>query len=523
MKYDEAMASEDRHEWKKAVDEEHQRMVERGVFEPVQKTKIPENAKVVTSTWAMKKKSNGVHRARINARGFEQVDGMHYDQSSIAAPVANKATIRIFMILMIMAGWYAEILDVKGAFLHGEFEDGEEIYMEVPQGFEEYYPDNVLLKLLRTLYGLKQAAMAFWRQLLKAFRNMNYERSKADPCLYFAWTVYGLILWLSWIDDCVCAGKTEGVLMAKKQMMDRFDCDEVGEMKEYVGCKIDHNFDERWIKITQPVLLQSFQDEFDLPDTKPPKTPAEPGTVLVNGKSEESLATEKQSKYRSGVGKLLHLMRWSRPETLNSVRECSRFMSKAVQAHLKALYRIMHYCVGTPERGLLLKPNAKWDGSPDFKFEVNGRSDSTYASDPDTRRSVSGYHTMLNGAPVTMKSGMQKIVALSVTEAELIAAVLCAQDMLFVYKVITLLRLKVELAMILEVDNKGAFDLINNWTIGRRTRHVEVRQYFLRELKEEGIIKTVWLSGDKNSTDLFTKNLGGPAFEKHAGVYVNDV
>jgi hypothetical protein len=101
----------------------------------------------------------------------------------------------------------------------------------VPQGFERFYSKNAVLLLLKTIYGLKQAALAFWRELLKAFKSMQYGRSKADPCLYFKWTALGLILWLSWVDDCLVAGKEEGVLKAKASMMELFDCDDVGLLK----------------------------------------------------------------------------------------------------------------------------------------------------------------------------------------------------------------------------------------------------------------------------------------------------
>ena len=141
-------------------------MVRRKVWKAIPKDKIPSKAKVLSSTWACKKKSNGTFRARLNARGFEQKDGEHFDSSSISAPVTNDATIRICLVLMLMAGWVRELLDVKGAFLHGAFDDGEQIYMSVPEGFEEYYPAGVVLLLLRTIYELRQAAMAFWRMIL---------------------------------------------------------------------------------------------------------------------------------------------------------------------------------------------------------------------------------------------------------------------------------------------------------------------------------------------------------------------
>jgi hypothetical protein len=77
--------------------------------------------------------------------------------------------------------------------------------------------------------------------------------------------------------------------------------------------------------------------------------------------------------------------------------------------------------------------------------------------------------------------------------------------------------------MILEIDNKGAVDLANNWSVGGRTCHIEVRQYFLQKLKEEGLIHTKWLSGAKMSSDLFTNNLSGPLFEYHTRAFCGHV
>jgi hypothetical protein len=108
-----------------------------------------------------------------------------------------------------------EIMDIKGAFLLGEFKDGHKMFLEVPQGFEEYYPKDCVLLLLKTLYGTIQAAMAFWKKLFEAFKNMKHKRSKADPCLYFAWTEVGLVLWMSWVDDLAVAGKPKAVTTKK--------------------------------------------------------------------------------------------------------------------------------------------------------------------------------------------------------------------------------------------------------------------------------------------------------------------
>jgi Reverse transcriptase (RNA-dependent DNA polymerase) len=61
-----------------------------------------------------------------------------------------------------LAGWTEFIVDVNGAFLHGKFKDKHKMYMAVPKGFEKYYSSGMVLLLLKTLYGTKQAALQFW-------------------------------------------------------------------------------------------------------------------------------------------------------------------------------------------------------------------------------------------------------------------------------------------------------------------------------------------------------------------------
>jgi hypothetical protein len=111
---------------------------------------------------------------------------------------------------------------------------------------------------------------------------------------------------------------------------------------------------------------------------------------------------------------------------------------------------------------------------------------------------------------------MQECVTLSVTEAELVAMTNCIQDMLYIKNVVESMALKVKLPMKVEVDNKGAKDIVNNWSVGGRTRHVRVRLNFLRDHKEEGVIEIQWISTHDNCADILTKNLPAKVFEKHA-------
>ena len=198
--------------------------------------------------------------------------------------------------------------------------------------------------------------------------------------------------------------------------MSQFECEDCGEMKEYVGCKIER--DGRTLKFTQPVLLQSFSDEFELPSRRY-NTPAAAGTVLIPGTEAELLNGMETTKYRSGVGKLMHMMQYSRPEIYNAVRDLARHMKEPRQVHFDAMLRVMKYCIDTPNRGLTLKPEGEWNGSRDYLFEISSKSDSDYAKCPTTRKSITGFRVFLNGAPVMFKSATQKRAATSVCEAEL--------------------------------------------------------------------------------------------------------
>ena len=147
MTYDQAMKTEDKDAWCDSVDKEHERMTTNKVFTPTYIKDIPEWATVLTTKWAMKKKSNGTLRARMVARGFEQIDGEHYDEHDKSSPVVSEITIRIVFVIMLMAGYWAEIIDVCGAFLLGNFKPEHKMYIEIPQGFEKFYPPGIVLLL----------------------------------------------------------------------------------------------------------------------------------------------------------------------------------------------------------------------------------------------------------------------------------------------------------------------------------------------------------------------------------------
>ncbi len=147
-------------------------------------------------------------------------------------------TIKLVLTLILASGGIAHVVNVKGAFLYGKFRDREKIHIKMPLGFEEFYDKDEVLLLKKCLYGLKQAVMAFYRNLLAATSNIGLKRSSADPCLYYKWERGRVVIMISWIDDNMIVSPSNLVMKLKTDLMKQFECDDCGELTEYIGNKI---------------------------------------------------------------------------------------------------------------------------------------------------------------------------------------------------------------------------------------------------------------------------------------------
>ena len=285
-----------------------------------------------------------------------------------------------------------------------------------------------------------------------------------------------------------------------------------------MGYKIDRDYETQSnkLKITQLVIMQSFADEFNLP-SKNPITLMLARYIIKKGEENKLIDKDKQLSYRSRVGKMIHVLRQSKPESLNKVWEVIRFSNSIIHPQYDDMLRVIKYCTITPNKGQILGQDGK---DKKFLFKILGKADEIFSSYLNKRKSKTKGSIFLEGVLVLCISQGQKYCVLSVTKASLIAVVTVVQYMIFVINLLILFELKVKLPMIIKIDNKGCIDLINNQSISGRSRHIDVRKNYLRELKENRIIMPSLYPGEKNSSDLFMKNLGGPLFEKHLHEYV---
>jgi hypothetical protein len=112
--------------------------------------------------------------------------------------------------------------------------------------------------LNQTVYRLKQAALALWKELLQAFKKIGFRRSASDLCLYIKNTSNGLVIWISWVDDCLLLDHQEDVSKNNKIMNSYFEWNNIDELKEYIRCKIKNREGDNRIMIVQPVIIRSL-------------------------------------------------------------------------------------------------------------------------------------------------------------------------------------------------------------------------------------------------------------------------
>ena len=161
---------------------------------------------------------------------------------------------------------------------------------------------------------------------------------------------------ISWIDDNMIVGPSDLVLKLKSNLMEQFECDDCGELTEYIGNKIEHVGKDA-IQLVWTVLAQSYEDEFEL-GNRCYNMPAQPGMVLMHPvKGKEILKSEDQTTLRSGVGKLMYQMQYLRPDIAQAVYDLAQYMTRGNLKTPEAMKRCLRFVLCSREAGLLLKPS----------------------------------------------------------------------------------------------------------------------------------------------------------------------
>ena len=506
-----------REHWRKAIQSEFLSMKQNVVWRKMLRANMPKGRRCVKCKWVFEWKRDGRARARLVACGYTQVAGLDFEL--IYAPVVNDVTFRICLVVKMVWGLASILFDVATAFLHGDLE-GVEIFMECPEGME--HSDDECLQLLKTIYGTVQAARAFNDYFCKIMRKIGFTQSRSDPCLFIRRNEKGLAIVILYVDDGAAFGHPAALKALVVELQEEgLTLTVQNNMNDYLSCQIVYDKHEKKAWLGQPHMIKKIEKEFgDLVAKKQTyKTPGTPGFHVVRAKPDDAVIDpSRQSKFRTGVGMLLFLVKHSRPDIANATRELAKCMDKALEAGWKELLRVIKFVIDTKAKGLKMFP-IKCDGD---LWIVEVYSDTDWAGDKDDRKSISGYIIFLYGVPIMWRSKGQKTVALSSSEAEFVGASEAVKEVLFVVQILADLGAPVKLPVPVYVDNMGAIFMVENDSSGGRTRHVDTRWNFIKDFNRKGLVNVKFVESKKNKSDGFTKNVMGEIYEAHADSFVID-
>lgn len=504
--YEEAMESECKDQWVEAMKDELQSLHENHTFELV---KLPKGKRALKNRWVYRlkqeeKSSSPRYKARLVVKGYTQKKGVDFEE--IFSPVVKMSSIRTILSLVACYDLEVEQMDVKTAFLHGDLE--EELYMEQPEGFVAQGKEDYVCRLKKSLYGLKQAPRQWYKKFESVMGEQGYKKTTSDHCVFVKrFSGDDFIILLLYVDDMLIVGQNASRIEKLKQELSKsFAMKDLGPAKQILGIRLTRDRKAKKLWLSQERYIEKVLQRFSMDKAKAVNTPF---AMHFRLSVKHSPSTEKEKEemqkipYSSAVGSLMYAMVCTRPDLAYAVGTVSRFLSNPGREHWNAVKWIMRYLRGTSNMKLCFGNE---------KPVLVGYTDSDMAGDIDSRRSTSGYLITYAGGAVAWQSRLQKCVALSTTESEFIAATEACKEMLWMKKFVHELGFTQE-KYVLYCDSQSAIHLGKNSTFHARSKHIDVRYHWIRDVLEAKLLELEKIHTNDNGADMLTKALPRGKFE----------
>ncbi|KAL3634979.1 hypothetical protein CASFOL_022033 [Castilleja foliolosa] len=393
-------------------------------------------------------------------------------------------------------------MDVTTAFLHGELE--ETIYMKQPPGFEKGAEDKVCL-LRKSLYGLRQAPRQWNKRFDQFMVSIGFKKSKYDNCVYLngksSWN--SKIILLLYVDDILIVAKRRDLVdELKDKLKSEFEMKDMGQASKILGIEITRHRKAREVILSQHRYLSKVLEKYGMLEAKAVTSPLGAQFKLKSDqspKSKEECEEMQVLPYANVIGSIMYAMVCTRPDLAFALSILSRFMGNPGKTHWQAAKWFLRYVKGSLHTRLVYRQS-------DEDVMIRGYVDSDYAGCSDTRKSTTGYVFTCFGGAISWKSRLQKVVALSSTEAEFIAATEAVKESIWLKGFVHEL-LDEEKVITVYCDNQSAIHLTKNPMFHERSKHIDVRLHFIRDIVARNEVCMEKIGTEDNPADVMTKVL----------------
>lgn len=521
----EAMSSPDREQWIGAVKSEMRSMRQKHVWDLMG---LPRGARAIGCKWVFKRKvdSEGkVNRwkARLVAQGFAQREGVDFRDTF--APVLHYKTLRALLAIVAVLDYELLQFDVPTAFLNATVE--EDVYMKQPPGLEaigeKEVDPNMVCKLNKAVYGIKQAPHEFYEMLRGSLERLGYQRCMSDTCVFVrtSKTSSRPMIIPIFVDDGFPMCHPDDLVEMHadlKVLMTEYEIKEVANAHVVLGMRVTRDRKARTLKLDQEVYIRRMLEQHGMANCKPAPTPQEERSAKraasepAEDEVEEDVDGGWRSHYGSVVGGLLYAALSTRPDIAYAASIRARAISKPSWSDWVAAKRVLRYLAGTASMGLTL--GAINAGLGEGVTLAPTFCDADWAGDLEGRVSTTGFVLKLNGATIIWGSKKQITVTLSSAESEYLAAGSAAQEVLWARMLLTELGFAQLQPTVLFSDNQAAIAIASDDVHHARTKHIDIRHHWIRQHIREGNLELQWVASAEQEADILTKPLGRVLFEK---------
>ncbi|XRB11160.1 retrovirus-related Pol polyprotein [Pseudoscourfieldia marina] len=494
--YEEAIHSKDHERWILAIDSELNSHQLNGTWIVIDNDGTVKN--LIGCKWVFKIKLNSDgsiarYKARLVAQGFSQIHGVDYSETY--APVVQYQTLRTLLAIYSARGFYFGQIDVETAYLYALVQ--ELIYMRPPKGTN--YGPNKICRLLKSLYGLKQAGRNWYLDLKDYLVELGFKPGEVDIGMYSAAVGTENEIWiLVYVDDIIFASKNEQTKdIFAGHLRKKYRITEPAQLTWALGMKV--SFAADGIILTQDLYVSKILERFGFTSAaKSATTPLAHGTTLTRADEEDAEARHLAQQF---VGAILYAAVISRPDLSSTVRVMSHVMSKPPSNFEACKKHVLRYLSGTINRGI------KYNTNSNVPLKLIGYCDASWGDNHENRRSTSGYIFFLNGGPISWASYLQTTVALSTVESEVMALTEAIKEAIYIRRLLESLGAAQEGPTIIYTDSTGAEALVDHPTSHRRTKHIEIRREFIKFHIGHETVKIERVSTKDQLADIMTKPL----------------
>ena len=321
--YEDAISSSNCDNWKEAMEQEMKSLRDNDTWDLVE---LPRDRKTVGSKWIYKAKikadgSIERYKARLVAQGYTQKFGVDYDETF--CPVVRMESFLTILATAIQNDLKLHQIDVTTAFLNGKLE--EEVYMKQPQGFILEGQEELVCRLNKSIYGLKQSPRCWNTALHRKLDGVGFVQSTSDPCVYKKDSGGDIFLIGVYVDDIVLAGKTDREIgEVKTALSASFDIKDLGKLHHFLGMNILHEDEKGEIWIGQPIYTENLLKKYGMENSKPAKILMDPSETFM--KSTDLDERFDQHLYQSAIGSLSYLSVTTRPDITYSVNKMAKVL-----------------------------------------------------------------------------------------------------------------------------------------------------------------------------------------------------